>query len=159
MNASIGVSNNTSKCKNVGKFGFNNINLKGVEAVNILMMNSLYAALTFFKHNNNATWKSFDGENTTFQLDQQVTSHIKHILDYKVTRLGVPSDHSAILLKIKFKTLTKKKNNIHNNIDWNMFLEEDVKEKFNDKLQDILENIPTNQPKNLWSTTLLVNSL
>ena len=33
----------------------------------------------------------------------------------------------------------KKKNNIHNNIDWDMFLEEDVKEKFNDKLQDILK--------------------
>ena len=129
MNASIGVSNNTSKCKNVGKFGFNNRNLKGVEAVNILMMNSLYAALTFFKHNNIATWKSFDVKNTPYQLDQWVTSHIKHILDCKVTRLGVPSDHSAILLKIKFKTLMKKKNNIHNNIDWDMFLEEDIKRK------------------------------
>ena len=53
----------------------------------------------------------------------------------------------------------KKKNNIHNNIDWNMFLEEDRKEKINDKLQDILKKIPTNQPKNLWNTTLLVNSL
>ena len=51
--------------------------------------------------------------------------------------LGVPSDHSAILLKIKFKTLMKKNNNIHNNIDWDMFLEEDIKERFNDKLQGI----------------------
>ena len=51
--------------------------------------------------------------------------------------LGVPSDHSAILLKIKFKTLMKKNNNIHNNIDWDMFLEEDIKERFNNKLQGI----------------------
>ena len=33
----------------------------------------------------------------------------------------------------------KKKNNIHNNIDWGMFLEKDVKERFNDKLQDTLK--------------------
>ena len=73
MNASIGVSNNAPKCKNVGKIRFNNRNSKGVEAVNILIMNNLYAALTFFKHNNIATWKSFDGNNTPYQLDQWVT--------------------------------------------------------------------------------------
>ena len=53
----------------------------------------------------------------------------------------------------------KKKNNIHNNIDWDMFLEEDVKDKLNDKLQDMLTKNHTYQPRNLWSTTLLVNSL
>ena len=53
----------------------------------------------------------------------------------------------------------KKKNNIHNNIGWDMFLEKDVKERFNDKLQGIKKNIPMNYPINLWSAIFLVNSL
>ena len=105
MNANIEITNNKLQCKNVGKFGLNNRNSKGVEAVNPLRTYNLYAPMTFFKHKHVVTWKIFDGSNTPSQLDQWIISHLNNIRDYKVIKYGVPSDHSAILIKVKFKIL------------------------------------------------------
>ena len=136
MNANIGISNNKLQCNNVGKFGLNNRNAKGVEAVNLLRTHNLYAPITFFKHKHVVTWKSFDGSNTPFQLDQWITSHLNHVHDCKVIKFGVPSDHSAILIKVKFKTLKKKIMACNNNIDWNMLLDEENKYIFNNKIEN-----------------------
>ena len=136
MNANIGINNNKSQCENIGKFRLNNRNSKGVKAVNLLRTYNLYAPMTFFKHKHLVTWKSDDGSNTPFQLDQWKTSHINHIYDCKVVTYGVPSDHNAILVKVKFKTLKNKRIACNDNIDWNMFLGEEVKCIINKQIEN-----------------------
>ena len=108
MNTNIGISSNKLQCNNVGKFVLNNRNAKCVEAVNLLRTHNSYAPMTFFKHKHVATWKCFDGSNTPYQLYQCIMSHLNHVHDCKVVKFAVPSDHSAILIKVKFKTLKKK---------------------------------------------------
>ena len=44
---------------------------------------------------------------------------------------GVPSDHSAVKIVLKFKTPIHNKISYANNIDWNVFLDEGIKELFN----------------------------
>ena len=39
-----------------------------------------------------------------FQLDQWLTNSLEYVLDSKVVNYGIPSDHSAIQLKLKFST-------------------------------------------------------
>ena len=136
MNKNIGIINNKLQCNNVGKFDINNRNAKGVEVVNLLRTHNVYAPMTFFKHKHVVAWKSFDGSNTPFQLDQWITSHLNHVHDYKVIKFEVPSDHSAILIKVKFKTLKKKIMACNNNIDWNMLLDEENKYIFNNKIEN-----------------------
>ena len=117
MNANIGISSNTLQCNNVGIFGLNNRNAKDVEAVNLLRTHNLYAVMVFFKHKHVVTWKICNGSNTPFQLDQWIMSHLNHVHDCKVIKFGVPSDHSAILINVKFKTLKKKNMVCNDNID------------------------------------------
>ena len=117
MNANIGVSKRKTDCKNIGTFGFDNRNKKGVEAVNLLRMNNFSAPLTFFDHKNLVTWRSFDGKNTPFQLDHWITNKMGHIKDCKVVNFGVPSDHSAVKIVLKFKTPIHNKISYANNID------------------------------------------
>ena len=42
-------------CKNIGYFGLNKRNDKGLETLNMLRMHDLYTPLTFFNHKNHIT--------------------------------------------------------------------------------------------------------
>ena len=72
-------------------------------------MNNLYALMTSFEHKNIVTWQSFNGSNTPFQLYQWIVSHFNHVRDCKDIKYGVPSDYSAILIRVKFKNSEKVK--------------------------------------------------
>ena len=133
LNASLGTNNN-SKLKCIGPYGLNNRNSKGKEAINILNLHNLFAPLTFFEHKNYTTWKSFDGYNRPYQLDQWVCSSLNYTEDDKVVSYGIPSDHSAIKLKLKFRIHEKKKSETIKIVDWNLLLDEDIKMKYNRSL-------------------------
>ena len=94
-----------------------------------------------FKHKHIVTWKIFDGSNTPFQLDQWITSHLNHVHYCKVIKFEVPSDHSVILIEVKFKNLKKKNMVCNDNIDWNMLLEEEIECIFNNKIEKNSKNI------------------
>ena len=49
-------------CKNIGYFGLNSRNDKGLETLNMLRIHVLYAPLTFSNHKNRVTWRSFNKE-------------------------------------------------------------------------------------------------
>ena len=129
MNASLGVR--TDKKDIVGNHGLKKRNMKGEEALNLLRSHKFYASSTFFDHKYYTTWKSFDGLNKSFQLDHWITNSLSIIKDAKVIDYGVPSDHSAIILILKFPKEKKEGRKTTTNIDWNVFLEEDTKLAFN----------------------------
>ena len=132
MNGSIGSRENKS-CKQIGPRGINNRNAKGAEAVNLLRMHDLYAPLTFYCHKEKVIWSSFDGKNTKFQLYQWITNSINNIQDYKVINYGVPSDHSAIKMNLKFENIVENEMKKMDDVNWNLFLDDDIKVKFNEK--------------------------
>ena len=97
MNASIGsrINDNT-----VGPNGVNTSNKKGKEAINLLKSFNFKTPLTYFNHKFKYTWRGFDSSNKQYQIDQWITNSMEYVKDAKVTDLGVPSDHSAILIKV-----------------------------------------------------------
>ena len=70
---------------------------------------------------------------------------MNHIKDSKFVNFGIPSDHSAIQLSLKFKN---SKNNIcidRDGIDCNLFLDEDFKVSYNEELTNKLKSITFEQ--------------
>ena len=128
LNANLGTKKN-SKLKCIGSYGLNNRNAKGKEAINILNLHNLYAPSTFFKHKNYTTWKYFDGHNRPYQLEQWICSSLNHIEDANVVSYGIPSDHSAIKLKLKFKIFEKKKSETVKNNQLETFIRRGYQEE------------------------------
>ena len=63
---------------------------------------------------------------------------MNHTEDAKVVSHGIPSDHSAIKLKIKFNIFEKKKLEMVKIIDWNLLLDDDIKMKYSFSLSESL---------------------
>ena len=53
----------------------------------MLRMHDLYAPLTFFNHKNCVTWRSFNKDKISFQLDQWLTNSLNYLLDSKVVNM------------------------------------------------------------------------
>ena len=90
--------------------------------VNLLWSFNLKAALTFYHHKYKTTWKSFDGKNTAYQLDQWVVNSLSHIKDAYIIDYGVYSDHSEIKIDLKLKKV-KKLTLYKQIINWDLFLD------------------------------------
>ena len=70
---------------------------------------------------------------------------MNHTEDAKVVSYGIPSDHSAIKLKLKFKVFEKKKSETVKIIDWNLLLDDDIKKKYNSSLSKSLGKIKNSE--------------
>ena len=81
------------------------------------------------------------------------------IKDAKVIDYGVPSDHSAIILILKFPKEKKEERKSTTNIDWNMILEEDTKIIFNKFLKGNLKKYNFTSNKNEISYTVFSDIL
>ena len=81
---------------------------------------------------------NFDGKNTPYNLDQWITHSLYNIQDTKVVDFGISSDHSAILLCLKFKNPKNNKVFPEEFIDRNLLLDDDIKSTLNDYLNDYL---------------------
>ena len=73
---------------------------KGLEAVNLLRSLNLKAALTFYDHKHKIIWESFEGKNTTYQLDQWVVNSLAYIKDAYIIDYSVYSDHYVIKIDL-----------------------------------------------------------
>ena len=149
MNANIGCKNINDKFSCIGKHGFKNRNSKGTEAINLLNMHNLFASSTFFQDKNYTSWRSFDGKNTPYNLDQWITNSLENIQDSKVVDFGIPSDHSAMLLCLKFKNPKNNKISPDEVIDWNLLLDKDIKSTVNDYLSAEIKKIRFGQEDKL----------
>ena len=63
-----------------------------------------------------------------------ITNSLENIQDSKVVDYGIPSDHSTILLCLKFKNPKNNKTFPDEVIDWNLLLDDDIKSTLNDCL-------------------------
>ena len=106
MNCCIGPK--TKKCISVGTYGLKKTNGKGIEAINLLWSFNFKADLTFYDYKHEITWKSFDGKNTAYQLDQWVVNLLSYTKDAYIIYYGVYSDHSAIKTDSNSKKVKKK---------------------------------------------------
>ena len=106
INCNVGV---TSKrfSDTLGPHGIDNRNIKGRELLYLYKTNKLKILLSYFKHNNYITYRSFNDKKSAHMLDNFLCCDqlSKRISDYKVTKLGVRSDHTAIVTKFRFTSI------------------------------------------------------
>ena len=87
--------------------GINNRNIKGRELLCLYKTNNLKILLSYFKHNNYITYRSFNDKKSAYMLDNFICFDqlFKIISDCKVTKLGVRSDHTAIITKLRLTSI------------------------------------------------------
>ena len=125
----------------LGPHGIDNRNLKGKELLYLYKTNNLKLLLSFFKHTNYITYRSFSEEKSPHMLDNFITcsSFFKRTKDCKVIKFGVRSDHAAI--KIQFRLTAMKFSNDLDDITiiyWKKIQTENAEKAiFNDKLEEL----------------------
>ena len=104
-------------------------------------MKNLKIILSYFKHNNYITYRSFNDKKSEHMLDNFICCDklFKRISDCKVTKFGVRSDHTAIVTKFRLTSI--KFNNEQQQstvVDWKRIRIDDKKISiFNDKLYEL----------------------
>ena len=85
--------------------GIDNRTIKGRELLYLYKTNSLKILLSYFKHNNYITYRSFNDKKSAHMLHNFVCCDqlFKIISDWKVTKLGVRSDHTEIVTEFRLK--------------------------------------------------------
>ena len=87
----------------LGPHGLDNRNLKGREILYLYESNNFKILLSFFAHTNSITYRSFNELKTPHMLDNFISCRkiFKIISDCKVNRLGVQSNHAAIMTQFR----------------------------------------------------------
>ena len=105
----------------LGLHRLDNRNLKGRELLYLYKSNNFKILLFFFAHTSYITYRSFNESKTPHMLDNFISCGkiFKRISDCKVNRLGVRSDHAAIMTQFRLTAI--KFNNDRDDItiiDW-----------------------------------------
>ena len=128
----------------MGPHGIDNMNIKGRELLYLYKTNNLKNLFSYFKQNNYITYRLFNDKKLAHMLDNFAWCNqlFKRISDCKVTKLGLGSDHTAIvttfrLTYIKFKN-GKQESTV---IDWgDIRTDEETKYFFIRKLYELIKN-------------------
>ena len=120
VNCNLGIRSKRFK-DILGPHGLDNLNLKGREILYLYESNNFKILLSFFAHTNYITYRSFNESKTPHMLDNFIScgKFFKTISDCKVNRLGVRSDHAAIMTQFRLTAI--KFNNDRDDItiiDW-----------------------------------------
>lgn len=122
----------------LGPHGINNRNYKGRALLYLYKTNNLKILLTYFKHNNYTTYRSFSAAKSVHMLDNFISCPrlFRRVSDCKVNTVGVCSDHAAI--QVKFRLTAIKFNTTQNDkeiIDWQKIqMGDDTNKEFNKRL-------------------------
>ena len=147
INANVGIRT-TRYAKEIGPFGLNNRNAKGIKLNNLLKFHNFKILLSFFAHRNYVTWKSFGTSASPHMLDNWICCNAfqKRVSDCRVISYGVESDHSAVLVQFRVRAIKfVRTNKVKKSINWRkLATDEVVKRRFNDKLRSLI-NLQTNQ--------------
>ena len=142
INCNVGV---TSKLfsDTLEPHGIDNRNIKGRELLYLNKTNNLNILLSYFKHKNYITYISFNDKKSAHMLDNFVCCDqlFKNISDYKVTKIGVRSDHNAIVTKFRLTYIKFNNNQLESTvINWEKIrTDEETKYFFNDKLNELMK--------------------
>ena len=106
INCNVGV---TSKLfsDTLGTNGIDNRNIKGRELLYLYKTKTLKIILSYFKHKNYITYRLFKDKKSAHMLENFVFCDqlFKRISDCKVTKLGLISDHTAIVKKFRLTSI------------------------------------------------------
>ena len=127
----------------LGPYGIDNRNIKGRELLYLYKTNNLKIILSYFNNNSYIIDRSFNNKKSSHMLDNFVCCDqlFKSINDWKVTKLVVRSDHTAIFTKFILTSINFNNDQQESNvIDWGKFrTDEDTKYIFNDKLNELIK--------------------
>ena len=107
INWNVGIASDRFS-NTLGPHVIGNRNIKGRELLYLYKTNNLKLLLSYFKHHNYVTYRSFNERKTAHMLDNFICCDnlFKQISDCKVTRSGVRSDHTAIMTKFRLTSIT-----------------------------------------------------
>ena len=137
-NAKLGISDKlvTGELSDssLGCFSEPSRNSKVESLLNLVRSLKQKVTNTWFEYPNYATWKNFSGKGHTYQshhffVNQKIFEWTK---DCKTTKIGVASDHSAILLKLGVTYEKKTHRRTRRIAKWDELIDSDLKKDFND---------------------------
>ena len=143
--------------------GINDRNIKRQELLYLYKMNNLRILLSYFKHNNYITYRSFDDKNSAHMLDNFICCDqlFRRISNCKVAKFWVRSDHTAIVTKFRLTSI--KFNNEQQKstvIDWEIIRIDDEKRLiFNNKLYELTkDNKLLSQDYTYFNSAILIDA-
>ena len=107
----------------IGPYVINNRNSKGKDLLFLLDSIKFRALLTYYRHENYTTWRSFNSNRSPHMLDNFICyrSFFRRVKDCKVVNIGMCSNHTAILTSFKLTAIKFKVNEkIAAHIDWKL---------------------------------------
>ena len=110
-------------CDVIGPNGINNRNGQVKDLLFLLNSIKFRVLLTYFRHKNYTTWRSFNSTRYPHMLDNFIFSwpFFHQVKDCKVVNIGMRSDHTAILTSLKLIAIKFKANEkIVAHIDWKL---------------------------------------
>ena len=149
INANIGTRQNGDEYKQViGPFGLNNRNTKGKSLLRFLNSHNLRFANSFFEKKSYTTWASPSASRSKHTLDgwSVSTTAWKMIRDCDISKYGVPSDHSLVIMKVHMSSIkfNPQKRKEREELDREgMLCEVEMNQNFNDRLDILKGKDPT----------------
>ena len=150
INANVGIRS-TRFNQEIGPFGLDNRNAKGVKLNNLLKFHNFKILLSFFQHKNYVTWKSFGPKPSGHMLDNWICCEKfrKRVINCSVIDYGVESDHSATIVLFRIKAIKfVRTNKLKKAINWRkLATDQVVKNDFNNRLKELLTLCKQNRPE------------
>ena len=122
VNCNIGIRSKMFRDV-IGPYGINNRNAKGKDLLFLLNSIKFIVLLTYYRHENYNTWRSFNTTRSPHLLDNFILSQsfFCQVKYCKVVNIGMDSDHTAILTSFKPTAIKFKFNEkIAAHIDWKL---------------------------------------
>jgi hypothetical protein len=145
INANIGTRDDSSELNSIiGPHGFDNRNDKGVWALQMLALQDLKVANTFFEHEDYTTHTSYLPPSLPQMLDviSVSSSFFKRVRDCTLWEHSIPSDHAGIICKFSITSISFKHSPpttlSAGEVDWEKIAKDDqIRRKFNERLQEL----------------------
>ena len=121
-NSNIGVRSKIL-CDVIGPNGINNRNAKGEDLLFLRNSIKFRVLLTYFRHNNYTTWRSFNSTRYPHVIDNFICYRklLCRVKDCKLVNTGMHSDHKSILTSFKITEIKFKVNEkVLAHIDWKL---------------------------------------
>ena len=131
----------------IGPYGINNRNYKGKDLIFLLNSIKFRVLLTYYRHENYTTWRSFNTNRYPHMLDNFICSwsFSRQVKDWKVVSIGICSDYKEILTSFNFTAIKFKVNEkIAAHIDWKLIGYHNLTNKlFNNSLSKSIDGSTT----------------
>ena len=139
VNCNIGVWSKMF-CDVIGPNGINNRNAKGKDLLFLLNSIKFRVLITYFRHDNYTTWRSFNSTRYPHMLDNFICyrQFFRRVKDCRLVNIGMRSDHRVILTSFKLTAIKFKVNEkVVAHIYWKLIgYDKHTNELFNNSLSN-----------------------